>query len=488
MSQLLYRALIVVGLLGSAAGCDAVVGAQCAASLDPCGRICCAEGFACNEDLMCVLRPSEDYDGGLLGPWNRPQDAGEDAESDAGFPDAGTPDGHSPDANKDGGQTDADSDAGFPDADSDAGFPDADSDAGFPDADSDAGLPDADAGAPDADAGTPDADAGAPDADAGTPDADAGTPDAGAPDADAGAPDGGPICPLGTQLCGAQCVDTLSDTSHCGGCNLACTAMEFCNAGTCAPTCTAPRTQCPGGCFYVQNDPNNCGTCGNACGSNVCYQGGCVAPSAGHVVVIGHDMRSTHPATVNIAGNAVFLPVQSPLTVGIFRERTWSSTEQAINTVISGAATQLNRTYSTDIMLASEVTQRLANVDVFVIYPQEASNDAELMGWGTDWSLALQAFVRRGGTVVLFDAGGIHQGAWQILAGAGLFAASGRTALANGTIVDVVSPADALVRGAPLSYPAPNTTMTFTSTLTDVVVETRALPAAPVIFHRVVVP
>jgi hypothetical protein len=520
-------ALALVALT-SGAGCDAIVGADCAPWSDPCGALCCSPGLVCSADMICVADLSVQRDAGLLDPWGRPVDGG---AQDGGRWDSGAPDRDggvvTPGDGGDGGPGDG-GDTGVvgpADGGEDAGDTgvvgpaDGGEDAGDTgvvgpaDGGEDAGdtgvVAPADGGEDAGDTGVvgpadggvdggADPDTGvAPDAgdldggvdpDSGV-DPDAGDLDAGA-DPDGGIdPDAGPvICPLGTQLCDELCVDTSSDDLNCGGCNVTCAAMEVCSAGVCTPTCLPPRTQCGLTCANLAADPVNCGFCGNVCGTHTCYQGGCVAPSAGHVVLIGHDMRISHPASFLLASNAVFLPVQDPLTIGRFQEASSAGAINGVNSVLVNGAAQSGRTYADIVIPPAEVTQRLADVDVFVILPQDLATDGDIMGWATDWSLALNTFVRRGGTVVVFDSGGTHNGSWQLLQAAGLFPATGRVSLATGTTLDVYALADAVARGAPLSYPAPYTTSTFTSTATEVVVHTQALPHLPVVFHRVVRP
>ncbi|MFO0607475.1 MAG: MXAN_6577-like cysteine-rich protein [Polyangiales bacterium] len=120
-----------------------------------------------------------------------------------------------------------------------------------PDAKPDVAQPDA---TPDA---TPDA---APDA----------TPDA-APDA---APDATPACPMGQSMCGATCIDTMTDTANCGMCGTTCMAGQACVAGSCQ--CRTGTAACGGACVDTQTDTNNCGTCGNACPmGRSCVAGAC---------------------------------------------------------------------------------------------------------------------------------------------------------------------------------------------------------------------
>jgi hypothetical protein len=121
-------------------------------------------------------------------------------------------------------------------------------------------------------------------------------------------PDG--ACNSPTTKCtsdaGAICVDTQTDTNHCGGCTNACTQGDAgslapgpnnpdagvvydggsgwmlgapeCEAGTCAVTCTSGFTDCDGICFDTQNFHDHCGTCSTACTSQEwCVKGNCCA-------------------------------------------------------------------------------------------------------------------------------------------------------------------------------------------------------------------
>lgn len=96
-------------------------------------------------------------------------------------------------------------------------------------------------------------------------------------------PDVQPSCPPPRAQCGAACVDTLTDTSNCGGCGRACASGQQCNSGTCmtgTPTCTSPRVMCGSSCVDLSTDATNCGVCGFRCSTGQsCSAGNCTGGS-----------------------------------------------------------------------------------------------------------------------------------------------------------------------------------------------------------------
>ncbi|NPD25399.1 hypothetical protein [Corallococcus exiguus] len=121
----------------------------------------------------------------------------------------------------------------------------------------------------------------------GTPDAS--VPDASVPDPDASVPDASvEMCTeAGTTQCGDTCVNTDSDSAHCGGCDQACMTTEACEAGVCVAVCRIDGQQVAAGAV---NPANACEQCvpatsattwtpladGAACGSGqICSAGAC---------------------------------------------------------------------------------------------------------------------------------------------------------------------------------------------------------------------
>lgn len=431
---------------GSLAACSPIVGAECRDGLTlcndqcvdltndrrncgSCGRSCVGSCF----ESMCIA-PGTDVgvrDGGNLdgapardvGPMSDGGDTGVSLDTGPGF---------------DGGDTGISPDTGATDVD--GGTVDADLDASGMDASIDATVGD-------------------------TGSSDAGPPDAFAPDAFVLS------CGIGEAECGGMCIDVQSDDANCGGCGIACDATEVCASGMCRSTCTTPFGTCSGRCVNLSNDPDHCGNCTTVCSSGVCVNGTCSSALVGHVVVIGHDYESSRAGQSRIVGNAVFLGRGSPVDVLTWRGTATSAsiagTNAAIQTVAADIGRNANYIAATDV---NAVTAQLANVDVFLVYAQAASTDTELMILGDKWRTALNAFVLRGGVVIVLDGGAAtNSGTPHVLAAADLFAFTSR-AVITGNTVTLVALGDALAPRVPVQYMGESHSVRFATTTPTTVV------------------
>src|SRR5690606_25341033 len=77
------------------------------------------------------------------------------------------------------------------------------------------------------------------------------------------------------------CVDTESDSAHCGRCNERCEAGEVCSAGVCRIEWAGQRSAGAGSCVDVNTGPLHCGDRGQACGAPAggtarCQKGRCI--------------------------------------------------------------------------------------------------------------------------------------------------------------------------------------------------------------------
>ena len=75
-------------------------------------------------------------------------------------------------------------------------------------------------------------------------------------------------------LCGADCIDTMMNTDHCGGCDQPCAIGQVCTDGACA--CAPEQALCDLDCVDLQVDTKNCGDCAMTCeDGQMCTAGAC---------------------------------------------------------------------------------------------------------------------------------------------------------------------------------------------------------------------
>lgn len=93
-----------------------------------------------------------------------------------------------------------------------------------------------------------------------------------------------PVAELGNDL---VCVNTTENRNHCGGCNRVCPPGQRCQGGTCVgcdPVCASNETCCGDTCVDTQTDRSNCGACGHVCPSGeTCSGGACTGCPTGQV-------------------------------------------------------------------------------------------------------------------------------------------------------------------------------------------------------------
>jgi hypothetical protein len=87
------------------------------------------------------------------------------------------------------------------------------------------------------------------------------------------------FCPSDRRACGASCTDIMTDSAHCGGCDVSCFPGQICRTGRCMTGCFFGETNCFDGCYNLSYDAQNCGTCGNTCPFGlVCNRSVCSPP------------------------------------------------------------------------------------------------------------------------------------------------------------------------------------------------------------------
>jgi putative metal-binding protein len=81
------------------------------------------------------------------------------------------------------------------------------------------------------------------------------------------------------ELCGTECVNIQTNSSHCGGCTNTCGGDSVCSGGQCS--CSGSLEYCSSECVNTDTDNDHCGACLAPCsGETQCVQGKCIAPYA----------------------------------------------------------------------------------------------------------------------------------------------------------------------------------------------------------------
>ncbi len=317
--------------------------------------------------------------------------------------------------------------------------------------------------------------------------------DAGA-DAAPAAPDGAlPLdsglsgCSLGALQCDGQCVRIDTNNNHCGECGNRCRPNEYCVQGVCEEACEEPLVLCGNACLDVSSDPSNCGGCGRKCVSGICENGTCADVTAGHLVVIGHDLASAGPVMQRIAGNAVFLARGSPVRVLVYEDGAPAAAIAGTDGAIEYVSEADGRTWERTAGIEGLVTYQLGEADVFVICAQQNAGDSVLRKLGEQWGNALVDFLRQGGVVVLFEGlGGDNGGTYQVLQPGQMFSAEAVRRAAGGTLT-VTDPSDQITLGVPERYVTGGAAVAFESISTPANVVAEDEDGSPVVLHRVVI-
>ena len=306
-----------------------------------------------------------------------------------------------------------------------------------------------------------------------------------APPRDAMRPDSGPPpCDIGERLCMGECVRPDIDPMHCGDCTTVCGTDVFCVDGDCTAMCDPPLTNCGGLCVDLTTDYENCGVCGRSCPSGICVDSACVDATFGHLVVIGHTYRNTNREMNRVAGNAVFLARGNPVRTLVYEGDADARSIAGVDRAVDQVAMRSGRSWVRFAGNADEIPFALGDAEAFLIYPQEGATNEALLDLGRMWSVALSSFVRRGGVIVVFDGPATHDGTYQVLEAAGLFAATGRIDVTD-DVIDVVAPGDAVAVGVAASYRGETATMRFETSEETVVVRH---VDGPVVIHKAFAP
>jgi hypothetical protein len=294
-------------------------------------------------------------------------------------------------------------------------------------------------------------------------------------------------CALGELLCDGRCVRVEVDRNHCGECGNSCRANELCALGVCVEACDEPLVLCGDLCVDTDSDPANCGGCGRICVSGICDSGQCADVTAGHLVVIGHDLATSGPVMQRMAGNAVFLARGYPVKVLVYEGEATDAAIQGADGAIDFVADADGRSWEREVGIEGLVTHQLAGADVFVVYAQQNAGDSILRKLGEEWGNALSDFLRRGGVVVCFEALADNGGTFQVLQPAQMFSADAIGA-AVGSTFTVTDPSDQIALGVPRRFVTGGAAVGFETVDTPANVVAEDEEGTPVILHRVVLP
>lgn len=194
---------------------------------------------------------------------------------------------------------------------------------------------------------------------------------------------------------------------------------------------------------------------GDGC-SEVCLR---EVDGGGVFVFIGHDMFLRSNDVSRIIGNAVLADLNDDVVrVLAFTQYADSSTSGEVNNVNSAlteyAAREGIEIERFDVANADNVPERLPSVDVLLIYEQERGGPMATIG--NEWARDLEAFVGRGGRVVLMDYSGES---WRIADAAGMLSATGTENISSSNTLSVIDPDVFVMQDIGPTYRASNGTI-----------------------------
>ncbi|MEB2324201.1 MAG: hypothetical protein OZ921_16935, partial [Sorangiineae bacterium] len=241
--------------------------------------------------------------------------------------------------------------------------------------------------------------------------------------------------------------------------------------------CPPPLVLCANACVDLDSDPLNCGSCGRFCPSGICEAGHCLGATAGHIALLCMSFEQNFQSSpqTTLLGNAVFLPVASPVRILTYGEYASNATRTRVNQALGWYASAKGRTFTlTAATSSADVQTRLAGFDyeVFLVYDEEAAPAGALGALGTAWASTLSDFLARGGVIVVTSGGGGRGEMSGLITSAGLLPVSAQRA-ATGTVLYNRAPADALGVNVLSPFLASRTSCTF---------ETTATPSASTVF------
>lgn len=288
--------------------------------------------------------------------------------------------------------------------------------------------------------------------------------DGGGDGGDGGGGDGAPVC-----------VPPYDTAAQCGDCFTRCTAPnDACRLGdaggfVCAPLCAPPLTNCGGVCVDTDSDPDHCGRCNNVCASSICQMGVCQGATTGDIIYIGHDYMVAPNGTsqTQVLSRSVLIPPRNPVRILVYTRYANPTAVARVNGVLGAIPSQFGRTVTVASTTSdTDVPTRLAagDFDVLVVHDQVSAPAGAPATLGASWATTLADFTHEGGVFVVLDgAAGTTKEMPQFVTATGLLSVTAHTPIADGSLLDVVAPFDAIGTGVVTPYAARSNTVNLDS-------------------------
>jgi hypothetical protein len=191
------------------------------------------------------------------------------------------------------------------------------------------------------------------------------------------------------------------------------------------------------------SDRNHCGDCGSVCGTGMCAAGVCLDGTFGHAVLIGMDYAgvTTPSAASTVLGNAMFLAEGTKIEVARFRafvDAEGHGSEGVSKAIEHEAAERARVVQAHDALTADEVLDDLVGgeLDVLIVEDQPAAPAGELANIGAQWAGPMQAFLEKGGVVIVLVTNAGRGEMRQLLASSTLLGTSATIDVGGSTLFD----------------------------------------------------
>ncbi len=217
----------------------------------------------------------------------------------------------------------------------------------------------------------------------------------------------------------------------------------------------------------------------------------------GHVVLLGGHMLQPFDAGRRMLVNAVALSGASgPIRILDYAQFTdtvgWDPRPILRPEIDSGLASRGRSATYTVLESYTELTTRIRDADVLLVYAQWNGMESMMETIATFWRASLVEFVRTGGVIIVLDStdnGSPSRGfAYEIVNGMGLLNVGSRTdQLTFGTIVDVATATDPVAAGV-IMHATPNQVTCFPSASGATIVTFTRSMLCPTALHLAITP